>query len=245
MKIYIAEDEPLAAAKLKLFLEKSGKGEDITLFSDGSKLIDTLLAGNKPDLLFMDIQMPHLTGLDILQKLPDIFKQPSTTLSFPIILTTAYDKYAIDGFNYGVTDYLLKPYTLERLQQSLQKAQLFLDAQKSQKSANEEDSAFSTSITVRSDGRNELVELESIECLEALKDYTCLHLSDGRKIMTLGTLTSFEQQLPQSQFIRVQRSYVINVRKVQSYSSQSLRLTSGIEVPIGKTYKDIITEFLH
>ena len=238
MKIFIAEDEPLAAAKLKLFLEKSGEGQDVTHFSDGTKLLEALQAGNIPDLLFMDIQMPHLTGIDVLQQLSD-------TVSFPIILTTAYDKYAIDGFNFGVTDYLLKPYTLERLKQSLQKAHLYIEAHKNLHSESNAITAPSTSITVRSEGRNERVNLDMIECFEALKDYTSLHLSDGRKLITLGTLTSFEQQLPQSLFVRVQRSYVVNIQKIQSYNTQTLRLTSGLEVPIGKTYKDTITEMLH
>ena len=238
MKIYIAEDEPLAAAKLKLFLEKLGEGSDIMHFSDGSKLMAQLQSGAEPDLLFMDIQMPHLTGLDVLQKLQD-------NSSFPIVLTTAYDKYAIDGFNYGVTDYLLKPYTLDRLRQALQKAKLQIEAIKSRQGENKPIIATPSSITVRCDGRNERVEIDTIECLEALKDYACLHLSDGRKLTTLGTLTSFEQQLPTDTFIRVQRSYVVNIKKVQSYNSQTLRLTSGLEVPIGKTYKDLLVEILH
>lgn len=238
MKIFIAEDEPLAAAKLKLFLEKLGEGQDVTHFSDGSKLLTQLQSGVFPDLLFMDIQMPHLTGLDVLKTLQD-------KATFPIVLTTAYDKYAIDGFNYGVTDYLLKPYTLDRLRLALQKSRMFIEAQKSRQNERNLSVATTASITVRCEGRNERVEIEKIECLEALKDYTCLHLNDGRKLTTLGTLTSFEQQLSAQTFVRVQRSYIVNISKVQSYNSQSLRLTSGLEVPIGKTYKDMLTEMLH
>ena len=218
MLVFIAEDEPLAAAKLKLFLKKLGEGENVTLFSDGNKLMSALSEGQKPDVLFMDIQMPHLTGLEVLRKFDG-------TAPFPIILTTAYDKYAIDGFNYGVTDYLLKPYTIDRLRQALQKVR-----------------KKTLTLTVRCEGRNEMVEISSIESLEALKDYTCLNISDGRKLMTLGTLTSFEQQLPTDSFCRVQRSYIVNIRKVQSYNTQTLRLTSGLEIPIGKTFRDSFIE---
>lgn len=233
MRIFIAEDEPLAAAKLKLFLEKLGEGQDVTLFSDGKTLIDKLVdtSSSKPDLLFMDIQMPHLTGLDVLKEIRDH--------NFPIILTTAYDKYAIDGFNFGVTDYLLKPYTLERLSQALQKAKLLIQINDQQTQLSPK-APSNTSISIRCDGRNELVLINSIESLEALKDYTCLHLDDGRRLTTLGTLSSIEQQLPSAVFVRIQRSYVVNINKIQSYSSQYIRLQSGIELPIGKTYRETL-----
>lgn len=233
MRIFIAEDEPLAAAKLKLFLEKLGEGQDVTLFSDGKTLIDKLVdtSSQKPDLLFMDIQMPHLTGLDVLKGIGDH--------NFPIILTTAYDKYAIDGFNFGVTDYLLKPYTLERLSQALQKAKLLIQINDQQTQLSPK-APSNTSISIRCDGRNELVSIHSIESLEALKDYTCLHLDDGRRLTTLGTLSSIEQQLPSAVFVRIQRSYVVNINKIQSYSSQYIRLQSGIELPIGKTYRETL-----
>lgn len=226
MRIFIAEDEPLAAAKLKLFLEKSGEGGDILVYHDGSQLISALNKGDKPDLLFLDIQMPQLTGLEVLQAI--------STSSFPVILTTAYDQYAIEGFNFGVADYLLKPYTLDRLRQALQKAKLLIKVNK----ANDHSKISSESITVRTEGRNERIEISQIECLEAVKDYTCLHLSNGRKLLTLGTLTSIEQQLPKTDFVRIQRSYVVNVRKIQSYTTQSAHLHSGLDLPIGKTYKD-------
>lgn len=233
MRIFIAEDEPLAAAKLKLFLEKSGEGEDVTLFSDGKKLLDALndTTVEKPDLLFMDIQMPHLTGLDVLKEIGNY--------KFPIVLTTAYDKYAIDGFNFGVADYLLKPYTLERLTQALQKAKVVIQIN-GQNNQNTSKVSDNTAISIRCEGRNELVTINSIESLEALKDYTCLHLADGRNLITLGTLSSLEQQLPSAEFIRIQRSYVVNINKIQSYSTQSIRLQSGMELPIGKTYKETL-----
>lgn len=231
MRIFIAEDEPLAAAKLKLFLDKLGEGQDVTHFSDGLQLSAALNNSDepKPDLLFMDIQMPNMTGLDVLKQLGES--------TFPIILTTAFDQYALDGFNFGVTDYLLKPYTLERLKQALQKARRMMPATEDSVSVTAPQTSIA-SISVRCEGRNELVEVANIESLEALKDYTRLTLTDGRQLTTLGTLTSMEQQLPSETFIRVQRSYVVNLKRVQSYNMQSLRLVSGIEIPIGKTYRE-------
>lgn len=177
----------------------------------------------------MDIQMPNMTGLDVLKQLGEC--------NFPIILTTAYDQYALDGFNFGVTDYLLKPYTLERLKQALQKARRMMPDKENTPSVTAPQTSIAP-ISVRCEGRNELVDVLSIESLEALKDYTRLTLTDGRQLTTLGTLTSMEQQLPSALFKRVQRSYIVNLKHVQSYTSQSLRLASGIEIPIGKTYRE-------
>lgn len=235
MRIYIAEDEPLAAAKLKLFLEKLGEGQDITHFSDGTSILSALADKPKPDLLFMDIQMPSMTGLDVLKQLGEC--------NFPIILTTAYDQYALDGFNFGVTDYLLKPYTLDRLKQALQKARRMMPVKEDPATATTPQTSIA-SISVRSEGRNELVDVMNIESLEALKDYTRLTLTDGRQLTTLATLSSMEQQLPPALFKRVQRSYIVNLKQVQSYTTQSLRLVSGIEIPIGKTYREEVQSSL-
>lgn len=226
MKIYIAEDEPLAAAKLKLFLEKAGVNADIQHFSDGAKLLDAIQSGQEADVLFLDIQMPNMTGLQLLEALQQSDIRPE------IIITTAYDQYAIDGFNYGVTDYLLKPYTLDRLKTALSKLRCLKEApQPLQTSVN-------PCINLRCEGRTEVIPFSSIVCIEALKDYTSFILSDQRRITALGTLGSFEQSLPQGQFMRIQRSYIINLSYVQSYTAQSVRLKSGMEVPLGKTYRD-------
>lgn len=233
MKIYIAEDEPLAAAKLKLFLEKAGVGSDVTLFSDGKQLQDALLSGELPQVIFLDIQMPNLTGLQFLQHLQSLetegFVRPD------IIITSAYDQYAIDGFNYGVTDYLLKPYTLDRLKQSLAKLR---NKPSDSTPVSNQGPDHSATITLRCEGRTEMVHLSNIVCVEAVKDYTTFVLADQRRLTTLGTIGSFEQQLPASNFLRVQRSYIINLHHVISFTSLSVRLTTEIDVPIGKTYRE-------
>lgn len=215
MRIYITEDEPLAAQKLQLFLQKLGeRAEDITIYDNGEKLLEALQIAPFPDLLFLDIQMPGLTGLEVLGRLQEDANQ------LKVIITSAYDQYAIDGFNFGVTDYLLKPYTLDRLRQALSKVRP------------------EPVINIRCEGRTERIRVQDIVCLESNKDYTCFTLEDGRRLMTLGTLSGFEQQLPESAFARVQRSYIVGLKHVQSYNSQSVLLSTGVEVPIGKTFRD-------
>ena len=218
MLIYIAEDEPLAAQKLQLFLNKTGeRTEDITVFSSGVSLIEALRAAQSlPDVLFLDIQMPGMTGIDVLREL-----QADARLSaIKVVITSAFDQYAIDGFNFGVADYLLKPYTLDRLRQSLAKVKP------------------EPVISIRCEGRNERLRVADIICLEALKDYTRFTLIDGRQLTTLGTLTGFEQQLPTTRFARVQRSYIVALAHVKSYNSQHVILAGDIDVPLGKVYRE-------
>lgn len=230
MRIFIAEDEPLAAAKLKLFIEKAGVEGEVSIFGDGKKLLNAIMAEKMPDVIFLDIQMPNFTGLQFLEVMQQ--KEKELGARPDIIITSAYDQYAIDGFNYGVTDYLLKPYTLARLQQSL--AKLRQAAPITTVTAERE----VKSINLRCDGRTERIPLAKIVCVEAVKDYTTFILADSRKLTALGSLGVFEQQLPTSQFQRVQRSYIVNLDHVQSYTSQSVRLTNSLEVPLGKTYRE-------
>lgn len=224
MRIIIAEDEPLAAQKLQLFLQKLGeRPEDINVYDNGAKLVDALTTSATPDLLFLDIQMPGLTGIEVLKQLQDHNKEKGES-ALKVIITSAYDQYAIDGFNFGVTDYLLKPYTLDRLSQALAKVRP------------------EPVISFRADGRTQRIRVADIVCLSAQKDYTQFVLADGRKLMTIGTLTGFEQQLPSSQFARIQRSYLVGLKHVKSYNSTSVTLDTGEVMPMGKTFRDSFTE---
>lgn len=222
MIIFIAEDEPLAAQKLQFFLLKLGeKADDIHIFGNGILLVEALKS-TLPDLIFLDIQMPEMTGIEVLNHLQQTYGENAPK----IIITSAYERYAIDGFNFGVADYLLKPYTLDRLRQALTKVRV------------------DPTLDIRCNGRNERVRISDIVCMEAEKDYTIIYLVDGRRLTTLGTLSSFEQQLPSDSFVRVQRSYTIAICHVTSYTSSSVTLKNGIEVPIGKTYRDNFAELI-
>lgn len=220
MRIYITEDEPLAAAKLKLFIEKLGYGGDVTVFSNGEDLMSHLSDDTTPDLLFLDINMPGMSGVEVMR---------SINGRFPVILTTAYDQYALEGFNCGVSDYLLKPYTLDRLKQAIQRV---VSVQESK-----QDEETSVAIEIRADGRTEVVTYDTIISLESQKDYTELVLSDGRRFRTLATLTSLAEQLPDT-FKRVQRSWVVNTAMVQSYTSTYMIMTNGSRIPIGRKFKE-------
>lgn len=224
MRIYITEDEPLAAAKLKLFIDKLGYGGNVSVFSNGESLMSQLSAGTDPDLLFLDINMPGMSGLEVMRTING---------RFPVILTTAYDQYALEGFNYGVTDYLLKPYTMDRLKQAIERVK-----PKDVAPEPKLDREPSTAIEIRVDGRTEVVSFDTIISLESQKDYTELTLTDGRRLRTLATLTSLIEQLPETTFKRVQRSWVVNTQMVQSYTSTFMIMTNGSRIPIGRKFKE-------
>ncbi|MBP5499661.1 MAG: response regulator transcription factor [Bacteroidales bacterium] len=224
MRIFIAEDEPLAAQKLQLFLQKLGE-EDTTVFDNGANLVEALKTTPKPDLLFLDIQMPGLTGIEVLQHLQTPEQQKGNK-ELKVIITSAYDQYAIDGFNFGVADYLLKPYTLDRLRQALAKVRP------------------EQVINIRVEGRTVPIRVTDIVSLSAQKDYTEFTLADGQKLLTIGTLTGFEQQLPAMLFSRIQRSYLVGLRHVKNYSASVVSLTTSEELPIGRTYRDSFRQAL-
>ena len=226
MKIYIAEDEPLASAKLKLFIEKLEENPEISIFDNGISAL-AAIDRERPDLLFLDIQMPGLTGMQVLER----------GVNVPVIITSAYDQYAIDSFSFNVTDYLLKPYTLERLKMALDKAHKAIRLQ-------ELDAVSAPrQISIRVDGATEIVQIDNILYLESDKDYVRFVTTDKqRRLLTKGSMNSFEEQLPKEKFSRVHRSYIVNDSQVESWALQTLTMTDGTEIPIGKTYRKQINK---
>lgn len=223
MKIYIAEDEPLAAAKLKLFLEKLGEGGDISVWADGVSAL-AAIERERPDLLFLDIQMPGLTGMQILPRLHEL----------PVIVTSAYDQYAIDSFSLNVTDYLLKPYTLERLKMAVEKGKKVIRLQQLERSSQ------ARQITLRIDGKNEILRQEEIIYLEAVKDYVRVVMADGLNRLVLETLGSVEKLLANDLFLRIHRSFIVNRQKIAGVAAHSLTMADGTEIPIGRKYRETL-----
>lgn len=231
MRIYIAEDEPLAAQKLRLFLDKLGEADDVQLFDNGVSLLAALLQ-DSPDLLFLDIQMPGLTGMQVLERL-------DATHAPLVIITSAYEQYALPSFSYNVSDYLLKPYTLARLKQAVDKAREQLRLRRLDQQEQQRLQA-APSVQLRIDGQTRNILLDDILCFEAIKDYVRLTTSDGHRHMVLSTLSSMETLLPAEFFVRTHRSYIININKVSAFSPQQVTLCDGQSIPVGRTYKDVI-----
>lgn len=196
-----------------------------------------VLENQQVDLIFLDIQMPRLNGLQFLQSL----NNPPL-----VILVTAYEKYALEGFNLDVVDYLLKPFSLERLLKACNRANDRLRLQQNSLQPNNpspaptEPEAFFVNVgyaQVR-------IELADIMYIEALNDYIKIYLSSSPKpVLTRMTLKAVEERLPVSAFVRTHKSFVVAMRKITSIK-RDLVCIGGTEIPISKSYKENVNRIL-
>lgn len=210
------EDEPLALKRLKEYIGKVPYLELIAEFDNSLKAL-AFIHSHKPDVLFLDIQMDELSGITLIEGLN---YRPQ------VIFTTAFDQYAVQGFELQVTDYLLKPFALERF---LQAAGRLLQPGKMELGV--KDVLF-----LKTNSRLEKVTLGDILYIEGMGDYRCLHLEHGR-LLTPETFEYLEKYLPQHQFCRVHKSYLVAILKIRLVERD--RVVIGKEmIPISKTYKE-------
>ena len=226
IKCIIVEDEKLAAEKLASFIEKISILELASVFGDGISAID-YLQKHSIDLVFLDIEMKEFNGIQFLRTLQD---KPA------IIITSAYEKYAIKGYEFSVVDYLLKPYSLERFLQGVDKA-INLKSLK-EKALNYELIATQANeyIFLKSENRIEKVELEDILFIEGMKDYLRIHTSN-RKIMTLQSFSGILTHLPENRFIRLHNSFIISINKIENIERSRIKIGETL-IPISDKYKD-------
>ncbi|MDM1346849.1 LytR/AlgR family response regulator transcription factor [Myroides marinus] len=226
IRCYILDDEPMAVALLSDYVNKSPQ---LTLVGSSTSALQALtdLQQLEVDLCFIDIQMPELTGLQIMSLLGR---------KTYFIITSAYNQYALEGYEHNVIDYLLKPVTYERFFKSIQKATPILSmpiTKEEPKKTSQENFLF-----VKTDGKHIKVQYEDLKYVEGLKDYLVLHLAN-EKIITLSTLKEMEEKLPSTLFIRVHKSYIINKQHLDSIERNRLYIDKAI-VPIGETYKKTV-----
>lgn len=222
----IIEDEPLAAEKLAGFVKKV---PFLTLNADFRNSLDGLhyLKEHSVDLLFLDIQMDELTGIELLESLPD---KPS------VILTTAYQEYALKGYELHVSDYLLKPYSFARFLKAVN--QVHDDWSKRLK-----DTGDSKSIFVKTEYRIEKVALDSILYIEGKSDYLQIHLRENKKIMCLQKFSAFEEVVSSDQLVRVHKSFMISIEKIDAIERLRIKIGERL-IPIGHTYKKRFFELI-
>ncbi len=217
----IIDDEPLAIDKLSRFIEKE---KSFVISAKYTSVTDAEKAQNfnNVDLVFLDIQMPVMSGMDLAKK---------NKITRPIIFTTAYDKYAIESFDLNVVDYLLKPFTYERFDKACKKAVDRLMSEQSKRT----DSGF---IIINSEHQVYKINYESILYIEGLKDYVKIYtLTHDKPILTRQNLKKIGAQLPESLFIRVHRSYIVALNKIEKVAKQKM-IINGADVPLGDLFKD-------
>jgi two-component system LytT family response regulator len=235
IKTIIVEDEKLARDLVRDYLGKHQDFEIIGEFEDGFsglKAINEL----KPDLVFLDIQMPKLTGFEMLEILD---YHPA------IIFTTAYDQYALKAFEHNAVDYLLKPYPVERFDEALDKARERVrsggDAKAISSLVRHQDEQEDTihRVVVKSRSRIHVIPVEIITYLEAQDDYVMIYTRDSKHLKQ-KTMKYFESHLPAEDFVRIHRSYIVKISEIaqlQLYEKESyiVILKNGTKLPVSKT----------
>lgn len=212
------DDEPLALAKINGFVEQMPQLKTEASFDNACDALN-YLSSHSVDILFLDIQMDRLTGLDMLAALPE---KPQ------VILTTAYSEYALKGYELEVTDYLLKPYSFERFARAVNLAIKRLDEKASTPSAD--------FIFVKTDYRLVKIKLSDILFIEGMRDFRCIVTSSG-KILTQQTFGSFEEQLPTTTFARIHKSYMVAIPKIESIEKHRVKIGKEL-LPVSESYRE-------
>lgn len=216
------EDEPPALDKLITFISRLPQ---LVLVGHCSSSLDALalIQAERPELLFVDIQMESLTGLQMLDSL---------TYRPQVIFTTAYSQYALQGYDYCTADYLLKPYSFERFVQAVQKVRI-----------PDEKADAQEFIFVKSDYRILRITLADIICIEGMRDYRSIDTGSGR-VLTPASFAELEEQLPARTFQRVHKSYIVSLPRIDKVEHHRIYIGNKI-IPIGDVYKDRFYQKLH
>ena len=215
----IIEDEPLALERTKEYVLKLSFLNLRATFDNALDAL-TFLKTDKVDLIFLDINLGEISGIQLLE---------TSAITSQVILTTAYQEYALKGFDLKVTDYLLKPFTFERFVQAVDRVQINLP-----KKQTVTPNSF---IFVKTENRLEKVVLREVSFIEGMRDYRKIHTVGGRGIMTLQTFAEFEQQIPPHIICRVHKSYMVALDKIDSIEKDRIKIRDRI-IPISETYKE-------
>jgi len=219
----IIEDEPLALERTKGFVAKIPFLQLLGAFDNAMEGL-AFLKSNPVDVLFLDINMDELSGIELLE---------STKLNCQVILTTAYSEYALKGYDLHVTDYLLKPFTFERFLQAVNK----LHDKKT------DGIIASNFIFVKTENRLEKVNLEDILFIEGMRDYRRIH-TVHKRIMTLQNFSELESLIPTNTICRVHKSFMVSIAKIESIERSRIKIANQM-IPISDTYKVAFFELLN
>lgn len=220
----IVDDEPVAREILENHLQKVAAVNVVATCKNALEAFNQINS-NQIDLIFLDINMPEISGLSFAK---------SININIKVIFTTAYREYAVDGFNLQAVDYLLKPISFERLLQAVNK---FLGENKVEvtSSLSEIKSEINDFIFVRSDRKMVKINFSEINYVESYSDYIKFHLK-GKIIVTRETISSIEAKLPQKEFLRIHRSYIVSISKIDSFTNEFIEINKKV-LPISRSYK--------
>jgi len=221
IRCVVTDDEPVARKGLQGYIEKISFLDLVAVCEDAIQL-NTVLKQEQVDLLFLDIEMPYITGIEFLKNLSHSPK---------VIFTTAYERYAIQGYELDVLDYLLKPISADRFLKAVNKAYDYFQT----KQNNEQPYFF-----VKTDNKLEKIQFAEILFVEAMENYVAIY-TDDKKIITHSTLKAVQDKLPDNQFIHPHKSYVVNINRINAIEGNILHV-SKYEVPVSKYQKEEVLE---
>ncbi len=234
INVIIVDDEPLAQDVLETYIAKVPE-LNIVAKCNNALEANEALKKNEIDLMFLDIQMPQLTGTDFLKTL---VRPPL------VVFTTAYPNFAVEGFELNALDYLLKPISLERFMKAVNKAMDQLELRKEADAAKSDSAPAADDepdfIFVKADKKLVKVKYEDIIYIEGLKDYVIIRM-DTTRVITLQTMKSLEAKLPEDIFMRIHRSYIVNLNKIEAVVGNMVEVTEKGQtkhLPVGKNYRD-------
>ncbi len=232
INVIIVDDEPLAQEVLETLI---GQMPQLNLIAKCNNAIEanSVLQKEKIDLMFLDIQMPQITGVEFLRSLSN---PPE------VIFTTAHNQYALEGFELNVIDYLMKPISMDRFMKAVNKATDKINLSVTEKGGDAEDFIF-----VKSDKKLVKIKYDDIIYIEGLKDYVIIRMDSGR-IITLQTMKSLELKLPDNLFMRIHRSYIVAIDKINSFFGNSVEVKEKGQakpIPVGKNYKEDLLKIIN
>ncbi|HEY0611354.1 MAG TPA: LytTR family DNA-binding domain-containing protein [Chitinophaga sp.] len=225
MNCLIVDDEPLARQGMRSLIEEISNLEILGQFSNAPAALE-FIKSNHVDLIFLDIQMPRVTGLEFAEQVSE------STL---VIFTTAYAKYAIKSYELDAIDYLLKPIDKERLKKAIAKAETYKKMLSEGDAINTLEGSTNDFLFIKSDRRYYKISFRDIRFIEGLKDYVVIYTAT-QKLITAMNLKTIHSRITANNFIRVSKSYVINMDYIDSFDSYTIYMGES-EIPIGEVYK--------
>lgn len=230
MKCIAIDDEPVALDIIRKYCDRMG-GMELETYTN-PKVGMMKIMEERPDIVFLDIEMNGMTGMDIARQLPE---------GVCLIFTTAYADYALEGYEVNAVDFLHKPFFYQRFVKAVNKASEWIKMRRVEQMARRPERM----ITLKADYKNVAVSVDSIVYVESMDNYVKVHLVDHSTIVSQISLKKVEDMLPEKEFVRVHRSYIISVSKIEHYSRQSIKLIGYDEpISVGRSYVSAITDFV-
>ena len=232
LRCFAIDDEPLALKQMCSYIEQTPFLELLGGYKDAVAALEKIHE-LQPDLIFADINMPVLNGIDFVRSL----NHPCL-----VIFTTAYDQYALEGFRVDAVDYLLKPIGYPAFLKAANKA--FKLHQAGNKPSPEILTDTDEGFFVKADYRVVRIRFNEIKYIEGMREYVRIHLTEGKPVMTLLSMKALEEKLPSRQFMRVHRSYIVNLNRINTIERSRIIFDKEVNIPIGDQYKEAFQQFL-